>query len=135
MQNNLKISNIKMIDVNDWDKFIVDTYWKPYCFQQQDGCKDRWVESLYVSLSEGDAYTNDSIPFEVNWDEMWVSLDAWLKMDKETVMKNLPEEDRKDYCVDLFFERNFYPHVEEIARDLCNKGLLEEWEYTIQIDW
>lgn len=135
MTINLKINNTKTIDVQDWDNFITNTYWKTYSFQQQDWCKDRWMESFYASKTKWDSYNNDSIPFKVNWSIMGVSLDAWLKMDKETVRTNLPADEKKDYCIDLFFERNFYPHIEELANDLCKKWLLEEWEYAIEIDW
>lgn len=135
MKPRLEVQTKKVIDVDDWNRFIEDTYWKTYHFQQQDWCKDRGVESFIASKTEYESYKNDSVPFKVNWDKMWVSLDAWLKMDTETAREKLPADEKKDYCIDLFFERNFYPHIEELASDLCKKWLLEEWEYTINIDW
>ena len=31
----------QVISVHDWDDLVVQTYGRPYCFQQQDGCKER----------------------------------------------------------------------------------------------
>lgn len=35
----------------------------------------------------------------------------------------------------ILIEKHFYPHASMIAQDLCKKGLLEEGEYDIKIDW
>ena len=35
----------------------------------------------------------------------------------------------------MFWERNFYPHVEMVMNDLHAKGLVEAGEYVIDIDW
>nr|DAI39746.1 MAG TPA: Ftsk gamma domain [Caudoviricetes sp.] len=35
----------------------------------------------------------------------------------------------------MFWDRNFYPHVSMIIKDLENKGILKEGEYIINIDW
>lgn len=34
----LKFETKKIIDCFDWDELVTETYGKPYCFQQQDGC-------------------------------------------------------------------------------------------------
>ena len=39
------------------------------------------------------------------------------------------------YRHELFWDRNFYPHVSMIIKDLENKGILKEGEYIINIDW
>lgn len=38
----------KVIDVDDWDRLVIETYKRPYCFQQQDGCKDRGIFDFTV---------------------------------------------------------------------------------------
>ena len=50
------------------------------------------------------------------------------------------EEDEKHWKEDksnihMFYERNFYPDFQTVANDLCEKGLLEPGDYTIDIDW
>ena len=37
----LKSKTKKVVEVRDWDNLVEKTYGKPYCFQQQDGCKER----------------------------------------------------------------------------------------------
>lgn len=128
----MKIQTRKQITVQDWDKLVEETYGKPYSFQQQDGCKERGVETIYTH-DYLDDFENTEMPFEVNGDEMGVSFETWLNTS--------PEETKKYFNAaytwenNLFWERNFYPNVSMIANDLCKKGLLEEGEYEIKIDW
>lgn len=44
----LKYQNKKVIDCSDWDKFVTDTYKKPYHFQQQDGCQSRGIVNITI---------------------------------------------------------------------------------------
>ena len=44
----LKVKNVQMIDVSDWDNLVEKTYGRIYNFQQQDGCKERGTFSLTV---------------------------------------------------------------------------------------
>lgn len=126
----LKIQNVKFVDVSDWDSFITEVYWKPYNFQQQDWCKDRWTYGLNTKYID-DYYEHKSIPFEVNWEIQWVRFDTWLKSDKEEIDSHFSAP----YLSDLFWNRNFYPHIEELAKDLLERWLLDEWDYIINIDW
>ena len=73
----IKVQNKKMISVSDWDDLVVKTYGRPYSFQQQDGCQARGTFHLSVPDSDED-YENDTVPEEVNGDEMGVSFAAWL---------------------------------------------------------
>ncbi len=41
----------------------------------------------------------------------------------------------EEYRHELFWYRNFYPHVSLIIKDLENKGILKEGEYIISIDY
>ena len=149
----LKSKTTKVISVQDWDKLVSETYGRVYSFQQQDGCKDRGVEHITVPVEHPDDYENDSIPEVINGEDMGVSFKAWLERDS-TAPLNCTEKEAKD-ChyywgkseedlkewqedkshMDMFYERNFYPHVDMIINDLHDKGLLEAGEYMIKIDW
>lgn len=130
----LKVQTKKVIEVQDWDKLVEETYKRPYSFQQQDDCKPRGVFHLKIPISKPTDFENDSVPEVVNGNEMGVSFKAWLERDpKKPIIENgktLPE-----YCTNLFWERNFYPDIEIVANDLHSKGLLEAGEYMINIDW
>ena len=119
-----------LIDVQDWDALVTETYGRPYSFQQQDGCKERQLVS--ITVPDGcDDFENDTVPEIVNSDEMGVSFKAWLARDPKTPLK-----DRDDtFGLTLWWERNFYPDVQMIANDLYEKGLIEAGEYLINIDW
>jgi len=129
----LKYSNKKVIEVQDWDKLVKKTYNKPYSFQQQDGCQARGVIGIgipYGTLDEFD-YRNDSIPEEINGEEMGVSFKAWLERDP----KEWNGDKGDERFVNLFWGRNFYPNLQVIANDLHSKGLIEAGDYLINIDW
>ena len=133
----LKIQTVKQISVHDWDDFVIQVYGKPYSFQQQDGCKDRGHDTLYIpddreDIEEWeDECENDSIPFEVNGDIMGVKFDVWLNTSPEDTLKHF----KSDWENELFWQRNFYPDLHMIGRDLYLRGLIEPDEYDILIDW
>ncbi len=128
----MKFRNIKIIDVQDWDDLVRETYNKPYSFQQQDGCKGRGIVYFDVPESEYD-YSNDSIVEKVNGPEEGVSFKAWLARDPKEPLKDKKESSKWD--LDLFWDRNFYPHVSMIINDMHKKGLIEKGEFSIEIDW
>lgn len=130
----VKIKTQAVIDVHDWDKLVQDTYGKPYSFQQQDDCKDRGMEYIIVPDPEVEDYENDTVPEEVNGKEMGVSFKAWLARDPNEWNGILGGLSKK-FSIDLFWARNFYPHVSVLANDLHAKGLLPAGEYAINIDW
>lgn len=39
-----------------------------------------------------------------------------------------------DFELELFYKRNFYPHLDMVTDDLYRKGLIEEGKYIINID-
>lgn len=149
----MKINQIKQIDVYDWDELVSKHYGKPYSFQQQDGCKSRGIEIISTKEDCLEDYENDFIPEVINGEEMGVSFKAWLKRDPLLPLNCSEKEakecgyywgkskkDLKEWKEDrghiiMFYERNFYPHVNMIAKDLHEKGLLEAGEYQINIDW
>ena len=127
----------------DFDDLVKKTYKKPYCFQQQDDCKDRQTVYLNVPAIPED-YKNDTVPEKVNHPEMGVSFDAWLKRSPNTNLdyslckyewEKSKTEDMKKHDRILWWERNFYPHVSMVVNDLHAKGLLPAGELGIKIDW
>lgn len=126
------IKTVSMIDVNDWDELVRNTYGKPYSFQQQDGCKERGIYNLSVPTDEKNVHDfhNDTIPEEINGDERGVSFKAWLARDPDQSIENWDSFEKG-----LFWGRNFYPTIESIAFDLYKRGLLPAGNYIIDIDW
>lgn len=151
----IKISNKKLIEVSDWNKLIQETYGKAYSFQQQDGCKPRGIETIQIPDELwGEDELEESIPEVINGEKrIGIKFDAWLKRDPKTPLNPTDKEldncnyywgktleDRIKYKNDLthirlFWERNFYPHIQTIANDLYEKGLIEKGIYSINIDW
>lgn len=150
----MEIKTKKFIDVSDWDNLVQKTYDKIYSFQQQDGCKPRGIHHIEVPMKNPYDYENDTIPEIFNSGEHYgVSFKAWLARDPEAVLNPTDEQlnnsnyywgktekDAKRWKeskshITLFWQRNFYPSVDMIINDLHKKGLLEEGEYVIDIDW
>lgn len=129
----IKTQQISIIKLFDWDTLVETTYGKKYSFQQQDGCKDKGKEYITVPVEDPEDYENDTIPEIVNGEEMGVSFKAWLKRDPKQELSD--EKDASSWSVDLWWERNFYPHVDMIINDLHEKGLLPAGDYMMDIDW
>lgn len=128
----LKYSTKKIIDVNDWDNLVEKTYGKTYCFQQQDGCQDRGIINLTIPTDyDNDDQMNDSIPEEINGEEMGVKFAVWLARDPKQLFANGIDGN----YISMFWERNFYPELQTIANDMFKKGLIEAGNYCIDIDW
>lgn len=115
----------KIIYSLDWDKFVSAIYEKPYCFQQQDGCKSRGI----VPVNQPEDFEDTTLPEIINGEEMGVSFKTWLECD--------PSEPShfKPYELELWWERNFYPSLDMIINDLHERGLLDAGDYVIEIDW
>jgi hypothetical protein len=130
--NMIRIRNVKVISVQDWDDLVEKTYGRPYNFQQQDGCKERRHESITIP-DETDDFENDTVPEKVNHEDMGVSFAAWLARDPKQKLN--AEDWDSPSAVQLWWHRNFYPSVQMIANDLHAKGLIDAGEYEINIDW
>ena len=126
----IKYDKKKVISSDDWDKLVEQVYSKPYHLQQQDGCMERQRIPITVPATDED-FTNDHVPEVVNGEEMGVKFSAWLNRDPEQKMEN----QTYDYELILFWDRNFYPSLDSVINDLYKKGLLEQGEYEIDIDW
>jgi hypothetical protein len=129
----VRVRTEQVIDVGDWDSLVIETYGKPYNFQQQDGCKER--QHVKITIPDG-AYDDEkeTILEVVNGEEMGVSFKAWLDRDP---LKKLDSKDSwdREHGLSMWWERNFYPDVQMVANDLHSKGLIEAGKYTINIDW
>ena len=126
----IKTKSVKMIDVSDWDSLVQKTYGRIYSFQQQDGCKERGIFSFSVP-DETEDFEKHTVPEEVNGEEMGVNFKAWRDRDPKQPIKG----QKYDFELVLWWERNFYPDIQMVANDLHKRGLLEEGDYTINIDW
>ena len=62
---------------------------------------------------------------------MGVNFKSWLKRDP----KKKVGIDGSTCSIGLFWDRNFYPDIHEVANDLHKKGLIEAGDYVIDIDW
>ena len=131
-QKMVKYKNVKVIDCDDWDALVEDTYKKPYTFQQQYDCQSRGMFSLKIPCDNWEEEEmHESIPEEVNGEKMGVKFDVWLERDPKQPIPN----QKYDYQLEMFWERNFYPSVYTVANDLYKKGLIEAGDYSIKIDW
>lgn len=131
----IKIKNVKMIDVNDWDKLVSETYGRPYNFQQQEGCRERGIFNISIpskyAEEEEEDMNNDIPEIEVNSEDfMGIKFEKWLERDPKASVNG-----KDDYMIKIFWNRNFYPNIYTVANDLYKKGLIEAGEYSIKIDW
>jgi len=135
----MKIKNVSIISVQDFDKLVQETYRKYYSFQQQDGCKSRQTVYITVPDIETNDVERDTIPEVVNGEEEGVNFKAWLERDIKQGLKGDPtigkEATDEQWRIELWWARNFYPDVQMIVNDLHSKGLLPAGEYGINIDW
>ena len=125
----IKFETLNIISCQDFDDLVITTFGKPYCLQQQNGCMSRQLIKINVP-DIADDYQNISVPEEINGDEMGVSFKAWLSRDSQEWNGN-PNDAQ---FISMFWERNFYPHIDVIINDLYKKGLLEAGDYIILID-
>lgn len=122
----------KVIDSSDLDALVVATYGKPFCFQQQDDCRDRGSYQFEVK-SEPDLSDEfkgkTELDCGINGEDYGVDFQTWLNT------KASDFYDGKPFYQDLWFERNFYPDMVYLLSDLCKRGLIEAGRYTIEVDW
>lgn len=126
----LKVKNVKVIDLYDWDELVKETYGKHYSFQQQHGCQPRGMHNITIPSDDYDDEMHDTIAEGVNGAEMGVKFKTWLERDPKASVCG-----RTDYHIGMFWERNFYPDLQTVANDLHAKGLIEAGDYVIEIDW
>jgi hypothetical protein len=135
-----------MIDVQDFDALVQETYGKVYSYQQQDGCQPRGTMKFTVPQQwEAEDFEATTNPMVINGDEMGVSFKTWLETDPDTPVfgdrwdekqgKSVFKETTEKTDQRFVWTRNFYPCVDMIIEDLYKKGLIDEGEYCLEIDW
>lgn len=127
-----KYKNMRVIRVQDWDKLVSGVYGKPYSFQQQNGCQSRGT--FYLSIPSNDTMDDemdDEIPEIVNSPIMGVKFEKWLERDPKKPLSG--GSDIRG--TNMWWKRNFYPDINTLANDLYKRGLIDEGEYLIEIDW
>ena len=122
--------DVKVIDVSDWDSLVSEVYGRPYSFQQQEGCRERGL-CYFTVPGDAEDYDREEIPEVVNGEEMGVRLSAWLARDPKKKLAT----DNANWAIDMWWHRNFYPHLQAVANDLHSRGLLPAGEYGINVDW
>ena len=122
----------QVIELSEWDALVKKTYDRPYSLQQQEGCRSHGTVIITVP-DEADDYERDTVPEEVNHETMGVSFKSWLARDPKQKLSD--HDAQEDYCLELWWARNFYPDVQMVANDLYAKGLIKAGTHTILIDW
>ncbi len=130
----LKTRTETVIDDSDWDELVQKTYGRPYHFQQQEGCQNRGGFGLTVP-EEANDFPNDTVLEIVNGPKMGVSFKAWLERDPKQILKENDACREEQWCIDMWWDRNFYPDIQMVANDLHEKGLLDAGEYLIDVNW
>ena len=115
----LEYIEIRQVNLLVFDKLVRETYGRDYSFQQQDGCQPRGTFDFRVPDNYPYDYENDTLDDD---NRMGVSFKAWLARDPD---------DGDEY----FWQRYFYPHIEMVVSDLNKRGLIDDCDYTIVIDW
>ena len=121
---------VKMIDSSDFDDLVSKTYGRPFCFQQQDGCRERGSFRIKIPNEASDNYMHDSIPENLYTNKRGVKFKVWLDRDPKYLPKGFDDSSNR-----LFWDRHFYPDIQMVANDLHSKGLIEVGDYIIDIDW
>lgn len=109
---------VTLIQDSDFDKLVKETYGRPYCFQQQNGCRDRGAYDFILPI-------NDPC------DEGSVTFEEWLKADPNKKLNN----QKYDWELETHWQRDFYPDLEMVVQDLYKKSILEAGKYIINVDW
>jgi len=109
----LEFETRKIIESSNWDKFVSKTYGKPYCFQQQEGYRDRGTYEFTVPGQFEDEFYGT------------VSLAEWV---------NGEIDSKPSIKIRLHWYRDFYPDYIKIARDLHHRGLIESGTYHIEVE-
>lgn len=131
----MKTRTETVVDVDEWDKLVLETYGRPYQLQQQDGCVGRGASPLTVPSEADESELPDTIPEVVNGPEMGVKFAAWLARDPKLSFLDEKGEVEPQWAVDIWWHRNFYPNIKMVANDLHDNGKLAAGEYLINIDW
>jgi hypothetical protein len=90
---------------------------------------------IQAEVSDCYDYENETLPEIINTEEMGVKFSSWLSRDPKLTLRDEDLTPEDQYCIELWWERNFYPCLDMVVNDLYKKGLIEEGEYVINIDY
>lgn len=128
----LKYKTVKIIYSTDLDKLVEETYKKSYCFQQQDGCRERgeqfWIKIPSVE-SYDEFYPDKLYKFTDNF-SFGVKFETWLNTNPSNSIDGISETSK----IKTHWKRHFYPDYHILLNDLHEKDLIEKGEYIIQVD-
>lgn len=134
----MRIRTEQIIDVGEWDKLVIDTYKRPYSFQQQNDCYSNGsFFSFTVPGESQDEDFPDSCLEQVNGPDMGIKFAKWLERDPKSPLADdeTPKYSDDQWRIDLWYHRNFYPDIHTLANDLHAKGLLPAGDYNLDISW
>lgn len=126
----MKTRTVQVIEVDDWNKLVTETYGRPYNLQDQDTYFNNGV-CLPLSVPEletNDNEADDDVPEKLGEGGM-VKLATWLARDPQT------PEFPYSWERELWWYRDFYPDLAALANDLHERGLLPAGEYMIHVWW
>lgn len=122
----ISVTSIDIIEVHTWNECVETTYGRPYNLWAQMDIRNTELLPLIVP-ADPDYFERDSIPEMINGDEAGVSLKAWLERSPTAPVG----ANNEPWGIEIFWHRNFYPSVFEIANDLHKKGILPRGNYYI----
>lgn len=129
----LNLKKVSLIEDGEWSEFVSGIYKRPYCFQQQEGRRPRGIYEFKVPVDNPFDYRNEKIPETASTNKFGVSFKSWLERDPNSKLKT--KKDDNPESLEMWWHRSFCPDCEMIMDDLYKRGLLEEGEYVINIDW
>lgn len=147
----MKIETVHKIWESEFSDLVSEVYGRPYRLQQQGDCyaQDSIIE---ITATEED-YPDDWVPYE---DE--ITLEKWLSADPNAPIRNPRYDQYRELALqhpgkgyeklekdewegpgttthDLYWEREFYPPLEDLVNDLCKKGKIPAGDYVIHVWW
>lgn len=159
----LNVKIVKQINESEFSELVRKTYNRPYRLQQTDGCYSRGSFTLTISSNGCEAYPTTAMSNGGDG-ESPVSFQEWIQRDRNEpipisekdieayeALKNSSISNKSFYDPNnesnkksrevggllntLWWEREFYPDLNELLDDMLSRGLIEEGEYEMEIDW
>jgi hypothetical protein len=127
----LTTQNVKLVNLDDWNNLVINTYNKPYAFQSQNKRNKISFFQIDVPLHfDNEELLPESIPEGSS--QYGVQFQSWLKRDPSQPIG----DDKNQWHIDIWWEQHFYPSIHTLANDLFKKGLIEEGTYIIKMkEW
>jgi hypothetical protein len=119
----MRIENVKLIGETEFSRLVSETYGRPYQLQQQDNCMGQ-DEIERVTVPDEGIDIDDDARFA-----------EWRDADVPDPVGVLHGETRWDWEVELYWQREYYPPLQELVNDLHERGLLPQGDYVIHASW